>query len=51
MEWMFYILSDQFPVKDASFENLLFLLKYLMMSPISNLGDLLMTRFVMFFLY
>ena len=24
MEWMLYILSDQFPVKDASFENLLF---------------------------
>ena len=48
---MLYILSDQFPVKDASFENLLFLFKYLMMLPILNLGDLLMTRFVMFFLY
>ena len=46
MEWTLYILSDQFPVKDASFENL-----YLTMSPILNLGDLLMTRFVMFFLY
>ena len=51
MEWMLYILSDQFPVKDASFENLLFLFKYLTMLPILNLGDLLMTRFVMFFLY
>ena len=51
MEWMLYILSDQFSVKDASFENLLFLCKYLTMSPILNLGDLLMTCFVMFFLY
>ena len=51
MEWMLYILSDQFPVKDASFENLLFLFKYLMMLPILNLGDLLLKRFVMFFLY
>ena len=51
MEWMLYILSDQFPVKDVSFENLLFLFKYLMMSPILNLGDLLMMHFVMFFLY
>ena len=46
MEWMLYILSDQFLVKDASFENLLFLFKYLTMSPILNLGDLLMTRFL-----
>ena len=51
MEWMLYILSDRFLDKDASFENLLFLFKYLMMSPILNLDDLLMTCFVMFFLY
>ena len=51
MEWILYILSDQFPVKDASFENLFFLFKYLTILPILNLGDLLMTHFVMFFLY
>ena len=51
MEWMLYNLSDQVPVKDASFENLVFLFKYLTMSPILNLGDLLRMYFVMFFLY
>ena len=39
MEWKLYILSDQFPVKDASFENLLFLFKYLTMLPILNFGE------------